>query len=387
MVKPLANAFTALRGPHRWPWIIPALIALLIIGLSHLYQWSPWPWRATPALSQQPLVPNTNQIKENNKSNYTNIPEPPVAAPADALVAKNNTAFTPQPPHSSDQKQITLEIEKESLQPDMVQKLISERKKEFGIKKSIDLVAKPGELICVGKKRVALDQILATIDTLRKNQPASKESFLFTPSILIDSPHPINDEEMLSESAVGSPKAGQLLKKSSTPTAPENTQAASDLPTAAVWSETSLQPPMPPKTTGTAKGWPAARPPAPATGKKPINYFGIYLVQPGDNLWDTQFAFIREYFGSRGINVATNSDRPLKDNLSSGIGRILKYMENKVFIFNLKTKQLSTNLSLLAPHEKIVIFNLSHLHQLLQPLSPSQINKIRLLSQNDLILE
>ncbi len=48
-----------------------------------------------------------------------------------------------------------------------------------------------------------------------------------------------------------------------------------------------------------------------------------------------------------------------------------------VYIFNLKTKTLSTNLNSLKPKEKIVIFNLSALDKALAPLTYRQINRIR----------
>ncbi len=108
------------------------------------------------------------------------------------------------------------------------------------------------------------------------------------------------------------------------------------------------------------------------------------MVRPGDNLWNIHFAFLREYFGSKGIQISPYSDEPVGTR-SSGIGRILKYAETMVHIFNLKTGKLSVNLNLLEPKEKIVVFNLSALDKTLAPLTYDQIDTVRF-DGRDLIL-
>ena len=127
-------------------------------------------------------------------------------------------------------------------------------------------------------------------------------------------------------------------------------------------------------------------PEKPGTGK-PVDYYGIYVVRSGDNLWNIHFAFLREYFASRGIDLSTAADEPADDNTSSGVGRILKYAENMVHIFNLKTRRLSRDLNLLHPLEKVVIFNVSHLHRILGSFDPRDGTRIRLTESGDLLIE
>ena len=110
--------------------------------------------------------------------------------------------------------------------------------------------------------------------------------------------------------------------------------------------------------------------------KGPINYYGIYVVRAGDNLWNIHFAFLREYLGHLGIEIALMDDEPIGSQ-SSGVGRILKYAENMVYIFNLKTKELSEDLNMLEPAEKIIIFNLPRLHSMLGSLTPGQLKTVR----------
>ena len=118
--------------------------------------------------------------------------------------------------------------------------------------------------------------------------------------------------------------------------------------------------------------------------KRPVSHYVVYVVRPGDNLWNIHFTFLREYFGSRDIRIPPDADEP-QGSRSSGIGRILKYAETMVHIFNLKTGKLSTNLNLLEPREKIVIFNLSALDKNLKPLTYEQIDTIHF-DGRDLIL-
>jgi hypothetical protein len=127
-----------------------------------------------------------------------------------------------------------------------------------------------------------------------------------------------------------------------------------------------------------------AVPPTVSPTKQPVSYYGIYVVRPGDNLWNIHFALLREFFGSRGTVIPSVADEPL-GNRSSGVGRILKYAEKMVYIFNLRTKMLSKDLDLLQPQEKIVIFNLTNLNKILAPLTADQIDSIRFDGQDLLI--
>ncbi len=99
-------------------------------------------------------------------------------------------------------------------------------------------------------------------------------------------------------------------------------------------------------------------------------------MKPGDNLWNIHFNFLREYFRSRGIVIAPDADEP-RGSHSSGVGRILKYAEKMVYVFNLKTRQITGTLDRLRPRERIVVFNLSNLDRILSPLSAGQLDSVR----------
>ena len=103
-------------------------------------------------------------------------------------------------------------------------------------------------------------------------------------------------------------------------------------------------------------------------GKKPAkpSAWGIHLVRPGENLWNIHYALLREYFASRGIHLPPNADEPNPQGYSSGVGKILKFAENVVGVYNLKTGKMSRNLNLLEPGKKIVVFNLTEIFSQLE---------------------
>ena len=79
------------------------------------------------------------------------------------------------------------------------------------------------------------------------------------------------------------------------------------------------------------------------------------------------------------------ADEPIGSH-SSGVGRILKYAETMVYIFNIKTNKLSDDLNMLEPAEKIIIFNLSRLYAILGSLTPEQLQTVRFNGRDLLLL-
>ncbi|MEW6267520.1 MAG: hypothetical protein AB1641_30985 [Thermodesulfobacteriota bacterium] len=84
---------------------------------------------------------------------------------------------------------------------------------------------------------------------------------------------------------------------------------------------------------------------------------------------------MREYFGSRGIQVSRQADQSTTGR-STGVARILKYAESMVHIYNVKTKQLDKNLDFLEPNQKVVVFNLTRLDMILGSIKANQIDRI-----------
>lgn len=170
-----------------------------------------------------------------------------------------------------------------------MQSLIRERKKEFGVDKGIDLIIKSSEILKIGERSVAMQDIL--------------EKITF--------------------------EQGELIEKN---------LAGKD--------------------------------------KKKPTFFGVYIVRPGDNIWNIHFNFLKDYLGHRGISLSPIADEPDHKGFSSGVGKILKFSENMVYIYNIKEKKLDINLNLISSFNKIVIYNMTQIFSLLNQIDYDHVNRI-----------
>jgi len=117
-------------------------------------------------------------------------------------------------------------------------------------------------------------------------------------------------------------------------------------------------------------------------GAGDIQVFGIYVVQPGDNMWNIHFQFLKDYFGNKGISISPVADEPDFSGFSSGVGKLLKFSENMVYIYNIKKHELVVDLSLIRPLSKIVIYNMDSVFALLESISYDNVNRIQFDGEN-----
>ncbi len=108
-----------------------------------------------------------------------------------------------------------------------------------------------------------------------------------------------------------------------------------------------------------------------------IKEYGIYVVQPGDNIWNIHFNILKEYYRSKGIHIDPRADEPNQKGLSSGIGKILKFSETMVIIYNLVERQIAKNIDLLQPLSKIVVYNMDEVFSLLGEIDYDNVNQIQ----------
>ncbi len=108
-----------------------------------------------------------------------------------------------------------------------------------------------------------------------------------------------------------------------------------------------------------------------------IKEYGIYVVQSGDNIWNIHFNILKEYYEFKGINVSSEADEPIDKGLSSGVGKILKFSETLVIIFNLVKKEVVSDINLLEPLSKIVVYNMDEVFSLLQEINYENIDRIQ----------
>lgn len=105
--------------------------------------------------------------------------------------------------------------------------------------------------------------------------------------------------------------------------------------------------------------------------------YGIHVVQPGDNVWNIHFNIIKDYYNSQSISVEPEADEPDESGMSSGVGKILKFSEKTVIIYNLAQDKIDTNIDLIQPLSKIVVYNLSRVFTLLEQISYKNVDRVK----------
>ena len=108
-----------------------------------------------------------------------------------------------------------------------------------------------------------------------------------------------------------------------------------------------------------------------------VQNYGIYVVQPGDNIWNIHFNILKEYFASRRIHLAGDADEPQKSGYSSGVGKILKFSEIMVIIYNVIEEKIVQDIDLIEPLSKLVIYNMDEVLELLSEIDSEQLDQIR----------
>ena len=110
--------------------------------------------------------------------------------------------------------------------------------------------------------------------------------------------------------------------------------------------------------------------------------FGIYVVKAKDNFWNIHFRFLQDYFDKKNIHVSPLADKPDSQGFSSDIGKILKFSENIVYIYNLRDRKLDVNLNLIHPESEIVIFHMEEILSLLDQIDLVNVDMIRFDGEN-----
>lgn len=113
------------------------------------------------------------------------------------------------------------------------------------------------------------------------------------------------------------------------------------------------------------------------TPKEKIESFGIHVVQPGENIWNIHFTFLKDYFDHKGVQLSPLSDEPLNGGRSSGVGKILKFSEHTVNIYNIRERKLDVNLNLIFPLTKVVVYNMDQIFAFLDLIDYKHVNRIQ----------
>jgi hypothetical protein len=108
-----------------------------------------------------------------------------------------------------------------------------------------------------------------------------------------------------------------------------------------------------------------------------VTTYGVYVVQPGDNIWNIHFRILKEYYSRKGIRLGETADEPESSGLSSGVGKILKFSEAMVIIYNLKEKKVTADVNIIDPLSKVVIYNMDEIFALLEQIDFNQVDRLR----------
>ena len=105
--------------------------------------------------------------------------------------------------------------------------------------------------------------------------------------------------------------------------------------------------------------------------------YGIYVVQPADNIWNIHFKLLKNYFERKGANLSPRADEPSSDGTSSGIGKLLKFSEKMVYIYNINDKTIDSDIHIIQPLSKIVVYNMKDIFDFLEQIDYAQVNQIQ----------
>jgi len=109
-------------------------------------------------------------------------------------------------------------------------------------------------------------------------------------------------------------------------------------------------------------------------------YYGIRLVRPGENIWEIHYAVIREYFARRNLILPPAADERYPNGRSSGLARLLKFIEPLVSVYDLDNNCRQSNLNLIYPYHALVFFNISELFATLDQVQPEDLKELHFLS-------
>lgn len=113
--------------------------------------------------------------------------------------------------------------------------------------------------------------------------------------------------------------------------------------------------------------------------QKPVRLttYGVYVVQPGDNIWNIHFRMLKDYYIRKGIRIGETADEPKSSGMSSGVGKILKFSETMVIIYNIKEKKVTAGINIIDPLSKVVIYNMDEIFALLEQIDFNHVDKLR----------
>ncbi len=223
-----------------------------------------------------------------------------------------------------------------------VKETMEQRKEQYGIDKGLDMVVKPDESLKIADSAVPMQEIIDKIQA-KEGQVTEKD--------LVKKPD-------AASSAEAPAPAGSVAEKSAAETA-QNKPLKKKI----------FRMSIPPQGVSVSSR-------ASADTEDTDQVYGIYVVRHGDNVWNIHFNFLKEYFKNKGVSLTSFADEP-RAGRSSGVGKILKFSEDMVYIYNLREHKLDVDLNIIHPLSKIVVFDLKRAFSMLNQLDCKTVSRVR----------
>lgn len=103
-------------------------------------------------------------------------------------------------------------------------------------------------------------------------------------------------------------------------------------------------------------------------GGKESPYYAVRVVRPSENIWKIHFGIVREYLARRQVILPLNADQRLPGGRSSGVGRLLKFIESVVTVYNVNENRMEKNINVIYPDSIVIFFKISDLFKALDKL-------------------
>ena len=75
--------------------------------------------------------------------------------------------------------------------------------------------------------------------------------------------------------------------------------------------------------------------------------------------------------------MTPRADEPGSDGTSSGIGKLLKFSEKMVYIYNINDATIDSDIHIIQPLSKIVVYNMKDIFDFLEQIDYAQVNQIQ----------
>jgi hypothetical protein len=228
---------------------------------------------------------------------------------------------------------------------------MTDRKARFGIDKGVDFIAAPDEAIEVGGTTVPMSEILDKIRIERGDIIEKEIDGRRTRSEILSELDRLEAtlKDARRRAATGDPAVRARVEAEMADLLARKERLLREL-------ETGFEGPDP---------------------DQPVELYGIYVVRPNDNIWNIHFNFLKDLFNHKGITLSPLADEPTAGGKSSGVGKLLKFSENMVAIYNVREHRLEANLDFIIPDSKVVVFNFSQVFGMLDQIDYRNIDHIQ----------